>query len=315
MKKLEFDHITLKVVDATVALWRIIRGILLYFIGTVALTVAAYAVFALVFSTDVERRLRRENRTYEETLPDLQAREKLLSDAVESLQAKDNDIYDRMFHASAPSVDPMSSLEFLFASDTIPDHLLVSYTRDKSESLITRASEVDAAFERIVAAIADSSFVMPPMSMPLKDISYPQVGASVGSRMNPFLKAYVGHGGLDLIATRGSDVYAAADGVVAEGTGRSKTEGNKVVIAHKGGYYTVYSHLEDIKVSRGQKVKCGQKIGTVGMSGKSFAPHLHYEVRKDSLVVDPVNYFFASLEPLEYSNYLYMSVNTLQSMD
>lgn len=315
MRKKELDQFTHLVGEATHAVWHIVRNIVLYFIGTVALTAFAYTIFALVFSTDVERRLHRENKMYEKILPTLEPREQLLSDAIDVLEDKDNNIYDRMFHAAAPSLDPVSSLDFLFASDTIPDTKLVSYTRDKSDALLARVPEVDAAFGKIIRAIADSSFVMPPMSMPVKDLSYPQVGASCGSKMNPFLKAYVQHDGIDLVVNRGTDVYATAAGVVAEGTRRSKTSGNTVVIRHDGGYSTVYAHLDNVTVSRGQSVKRGQKIGTVGMTGKAFAPHLHYEVHKDSLVVDPVHYFFASVEPQDYANYLYMSVNTLQSMD
>ena len=65
----------------------------------------------------------------------------------------------------------------------------------------------------------------------------------------------------------------------------------------------------------GQTVKAGQQIGTVGMSGRSFAPHLHYELRLDGRTLDPVNYFFGSVGPAEYANMLYMSANTQQSMD
>lgn len=315
MKDQEFNNITMKVEEATHAVWRLVRNILLYFIGTVALTVAGYAVFAFVLSTDKERKLHKENRMYEQLIPELEARAEILSGAMDVLQSKDDGLYSQVFHSEAPSVDPMSSLDFLFASDTIPDTRLVSYTRDKSDILVSRASEVDAAFRKIISTIADSSFVMPPMSMPIKDISYPQVGASVGKRMNPFLKVYVQHSGIDMIATRGTDVYATADGVVAEGTGKSKSDGNMVVISHPGGYSTVYSHLDNVNVSRGQKVKRGQKIGTVGMTGKAYAPHLHYSVLKDGETVDPVHYFFASIAPEDYANYLYMSVNTLQSMD
>lgn len=315
MKKLEFNDITMKVEGATHAVWKLVRNILLYFIGTVALTVAGYAVFAFVFSTDVERKLHRENRMYERLIPELEERADVLAGAMDVLQSKDDGIYSQVFHSDAPSVDPMSSLEFLFASDTIPDHRLVSYTRDKSDRLIKQASEVDAAFLRIISTIADSSFVMPPMSMPIKDISYPQIGASTGRKMNPFLKVYVQHDGIDMIVSRGKDVYAAADGVVAEGTGRSKSAGNVVVINHAGSYSTVYSHLDNVTVSRGQRVRRGQKIGTVGMTGKAYAPHLHYSVLKDGEIQDPVHYFFASIAPEDYANYLYMSVNTLQSMD
>ena len=315
MKKLVFDELTLKIVDATHAAWRIIRNIVLYFIGTLALAVVLYAVFALVFSTDVERRLRRENRMYEKIIPTLEPRDEMISDAITNLQYKDNALYEQVFHSGAPSVDPMSSLDFLFASDTIPDGQLVSYASQKADKLSERASEVDAAFEKIVRTVADPSFVMPPMSMPLKDITYPQVGASKGRKMSPFLKAYVYHSGLDFLVGRGVAVYAAADGVVGDDPSRLRSEGNFVIINHKGGYSTCYSHLDNVLVSKGQRVKCGQKIGTVGMSGNSFAPHLHYEVLRDGVQVDPVNYLFATVDPEDYANVLYMSVNTLQSMD
>ena len=86
-------------------------------------------------------------------------------------------------------------------------------------------------------------------------------------------------------------------------------------IVHEGGYVSVYAHLESASVRRGQKVKAGQQIGTVGMSGNSFAPHLHYELRLDGKTLDPINYFFGSVTPSEYANMLYMSSNTQQSMD
>lgn len=83
---------------------------------------------------------------------------------------------------------------------------------------------------------------------------------------------------------------AAADGVVKEVTHSSKGLGNVVSIDHGNGYLTRYAHLENTQVSKGQKVTRGQKIGQVGMSGNSFAPHLHYEVFRDTLRMDPLNY-------------------------
>ena len=68
-------------------------------------------------------------------------------------------------------------------------------------------------------------------------------------------------------------------------------------------------------IMQGRKVKKGAKIGYVGVSGNSFAPHLHYEVIRDTTVLDPVNYFFASVSPDEYVNMLIMSASTGQSMD
>ena len=285
-----------------------------YLAATLAAAVLAYAVFAIFFSTDTEKALRREIRMYERLYPDLAPKAELIRDAVAGLQHKDNEIYEQVFHTSAPDLDPTGRLDFLFASDTIPDERLTSYARDKADSLLRLASGVDAAFVKIFEALEDSSLVRPPMKLPLRDVSFPQVGASIGSRLDPFFKAYVWHEGLDFIVLRGTPVYAAADGEVIS-SGSTKKSGNSVEIRHAGDYVTVYSHLESRGVRAGQTVKAGQQIGTVGMSGRSFAPHLHYELRLDGRTLDPVNYFFGSVGPAEYANMLYMSANTQQSMD
>ena len=78
---------------------------------------------------------------------------------------------------------------------------------------------------------------------------------------------------------------------------------------------TRYAHLADVDMRVGRKVKRGPRIGYVGVSGNSFAPHLHYEVMKDTLVLDPVNHFFASITPEEYLDMMIMAVSTGQSMD
>ena len=294
---------------------RTLLTLTVYLLLTFTLAVLVYLAFTLVFRTDTERRLRREIRMYERLYPGLEEREELLGDAIASLQHKDNEIYDLVFHSSgAPMLDPMDDQGRVSAIDTIPEWSLITYVRDKADSLLQRSKPVDEAFERIFRALSDSSLVLPPMTLPIADITYPQVGASYGRKINPFYKAYVYHEGLDLIVARGTPVLAAADGTVTSAS-RSKSMGNTVRIAHEGGYETVYAHMESINVYVGQIVKAGDRIGAVGMSGQAFAPHLHYEVRKDGIVKDPVGYFFASVSSEEYVNMLYMSVNTLQSMD
>ena len=73
--------------------------------------------------------------------------------------------------------------------------------------------------------------------------------------------------------------------------------------------------LADIEVKKGKRLKRGDKIGCVGVSGTSFAPHLHYEVIRDTVVMDPVNHFFASFNPEEYVNVMIMAATTGQSLD
>lgn len=137
----------------------------------------------------------------------------------------------------------------------------------------------------------------------------------MGEKINPFYKVKIMHNGLDLIAPAGDPVYATADGYVSDVTMSRKGLGNVVTINHGNGYVTRYAHLADIEVRKGRKVKTGTRIGYVGVSGNSFAPHLHYEVIRDTVVVDPVSHFFASVTPDEYVNMLIMSASTGQSMD
>jgi murein DD-endopeptidase MepM/ murein hydrolase activator NlpD len=97
------------------------------------------------------------------------------------------------------------------------------------------------------------------------------------------------HTGLDLRAPKGTPVWATADGtvVVAE---REGAYGRTVVVDHGGGYTTRYAHLRRIKVERGERVKRGEVLGTVGESGNAGGVHLHYEVLRDGRPVDPRPY-------------------------
>lgn len=310
----EFDHLTFEFRKASTDVWRWVRSGVIYMLGTLTLAVIAYVVLSLVFSTDLERRLRQENRMYRKIYSTLTPKVDLVEDAVASLQYKDNDIYEVVFRSKAPDVDPMAASAVINASDTIPERHLQTYTAAKADSLLAVALEVDASFDAIIRDLSTQDKAVPPMSMPVKDLSYLQVGASVGRRMNPFLKAYIHHSGLDLLAARGTPVVAAAGGTVKSAS-FSRSSGNTVRIEHDGGYETVYAHLESMKVHSGQKVRTGDLIGTSGMSGKASAPHLHYEVLRDGVSLDPVDHLFGSLSAEDYADYLYMSVNTLQSMD
>ena len=310
-----FDTESFHFGEAPRRIWRAVSTLLVYMLLTFTLAVLAYLAFALLFRTDTERRLKREIRMYEQLYPGLEERERLLGDAIAGLQHKDNDIYALVFHSGTPGLDPMAERDGLSAViDTIPDYRLSAWNHAKADSLMRCSAEVDSAFLRIFRALGDSAAVLPPMTLPVQDLSYPQVGASSGRKINPFYKAYVFHEGVDLLVPRGTTVLATADGTVLSAAS-SRSSGNTVRISHAGGYETVYAHLESMDVHAGQRVRLGQRLGAVGMSGQAFAPHLHYEVRRGGAATDPVGYFFASVSPEEYANMLYMSVNTMQSMD
>jgi murein DD-endopeptidase MepM/ murein hydrolase activator NlpD len=315
MSQYIFDKNNFRFKKVTRTVGSVLKTVLKYFIATVSLSVVCYIVFAFFFSTDKERQIRRENRMYQKMYPDMAKKERLLTDVVRGLQVKDNDIYEQIFHTDAPAIDPVNSTGILSDNDSIPDKDIVEYTEKKADLVLQDAARIDADFKDIFSKVGTEGYTMPPMTIPVEGITYAQVGASVGQKINPFYKVPVQHDGLDLLSSQEDPVYAAADGTVSDVEHSHKGLGNVVEINHGNGYVTRYAHLSDIVVSKGQHVIRGKRLGSVGVSGNSFAPHLHYEVYKDDVVQNPINYFFASLTPNEYANFMFMSVNTGQSMD
>ncbi len=98
------------------------------------------------------------------------------------------------------------------------------------------------------------------------------------------------HQGMDIAARVGANIVAAADGVVVYQGDEIGGYGNITVLAHKGGYFTVYAHADKNFTREGQRVFRGQVIATVGMTGRTYGPHLHFEVRKNGEAIDPEKY-------------------------
>ena len=96
------------------------------------------------------------------------------------------------------------------------------------------------------------------------------------------------HHGVDFKGKIGDPIVASAEGVIEKASYEGNW-GNRVIIAHKDGYHSLYAHMASMTVSAGQKVKMGEKIGTVGSTGQSTGPHLHFEIRKDGTRLDPLS--------------------------
>lgn len=135
-----------------------------------------------------------------------------------------------------------------------------------------------------------------------------------GYRIHPVYKVKKFHQGVDFPARVGTAIQASGDGVVAE-AGWHSGYGQCVRINHGYGYETWYAHMNKINVHAGEKLKKGQKIGEVGDTGLSTAPHLHYEVHYKGNPINPINFCMDKLTPLEYQS-LVNSANTAnQSLD
>lgn len=114
-------------------------------------------------------------------------------------------------------------------------------------------------------------------------------GFTLKGRMHP-IKGYCrAHKGVDFAAHTGTPVIAAADGIITQ-SGYNGDYGNKVTIKHSGGYQTVYAHLHRIKVRKGQRVKQREIIGTVGTTGLSTGPHLHFELISHGQHINPMSF-------------------------
>ena len=115
-----------------------------------------------------------------------------------------------------------------------------------------------------------------------------------GPRQNhPVLGGYADHDGVDIGASYGSNIWAAAAGTVIL-AGNYGGYGSCVMINHGNGYTTVYGHMSSISVTVGQSVSQGQVIGHVGSSGISSGPHLHFEIRSSATAtpIDPMSFSY-----------------------
>ncbi|WP_456406299.1 M23 family metallopeptidase [Caldithrix abyssi] len=125
----------------------------------------------------------------------------------------------------------------------------------------------------------------------LRPVIHGVISSGFGRRYHPVFKVIRFHEGVDISAPTHTPVFASADGVV-KFSGYNGGYGKMVVLDHKYGFQTRYAHLSKILVRRGQRVKRGEKIGEVGNTGISTAPHLHYEVLLHGKNLNPEHFFF-----------------------
>ncbi|MCB0794088.1 MAG: M23 family metallopeptidase, partial [Flavobacteriales bacterium] len=154
-----------------------------------------------------------------------------------------------------------------------------------------------------------------PAIQPVSNEDLTRVASGFGMRMHPIHKINKFHAGMDFTAPVGTTVNATGDGVVEFAGYATNGYGNHVIIDHGYGYHTLYGHLNDVDVRKGARIKRGDRIGTVGNTGLSAGPHLHYEVHKGHEPIDPANFYFNDLSPEEYALMLELSRNAGQSLD
>lgn len=317
MSKYKFNREQLKFVEDKRGIKGWIKIVLKYFIASLFLAVIYYFVFAFFVSTERERSLERETAIMEQEYEKLQQRAGVLDNTIKSLQQRDREIYRSIFNAEPPALATAREYDLFEGIDTTRMESIVKDSKTKLEVLEEGTKRINKSIEEIDLQMESlgKSITHIPSIIPIKDFAINQSGASVGKKVNPFYKTVVFHSGMDLLAATGTDVIAPADGVVEMVTKNGKKDGNTIVINHQNGYVTKYMTLGKISVWRRQKVNQGDVIAKVGSTGMSFAPHLHYEVWYNGEVMDPMNYFFATLTPEQFREMAIIVANTGQSMD
>jgi len=134
-----------------------------------------------------------------------------------------------------------------------------------------------------------------PTIAPVKTKDFIYVSSPYGWRDHPTEKQVLFHEGIDISANVGSEVFSTAQGRVVKVMYSKYGYGNRIVIKHAYGFETLYAHLGVINVKTGQWVRKNQLIGSVGNTGRSTGPHLHYEIHKNGEPRDPLGYFYTHI--------------------
>jgi len=198
---------------------------------------------------------------------------------------------------------------------------------NNSELIISANKRIDILQKRIIiqsksldeitALAKDKEKILAriPAIQPIKNEDLTRMASGFGYRSDPFTKVRKFHYGMDFTAPRGTPIYASGDGVVKRADGRASGYGNHIRIDHGYDYVSLYAHLYKYNVNVGQKVRRGDLIGYVGSSGRSVGPHLHYEVFKDNIRINPLNFYYGNLSTEEFNRLLSIASIENQSLD
>ena len=263
----------------------------------------------------------RELKNYEFQFELLENKMTQMEEVLANIEDRDNNIYRLYFEASPipkeqrtagfGGVNRYRNLEGFNNSDLIID------ATEKLEKLQKRLVIQSKSLDEITSLAKEKEKLLAaiPAIQPVSNEDLTRMASGYGWRSDPFTKVRKMHYGMDFTAPRGTPVYATGDGVVTRADNRSSGYGEHIRIDHGFGYMSLYGHLSKYKVRPGQKVKRGDLIGLVGSTGRSQAPHCHYEVWKDGNRINPINFYYGSLSADEYEALLHAASQENQSLD
>jgi len=292
-----------------------------YTVAILFASVIVLSLFGLFFDLPSEKVLKRENNQllnkYEILNKQLSEVENVLSE----IQDRDDNIYRVIFEANPipeairkagfGGINMYKELEGYENSD------IVINTSKKLDVIRRQLYIQTKSYEEVMemAGRKGEMWASIPAIQPIADKDVGRFASGFGYRIHPIYKTKKMHSGVDLAAPLGTKVHATGNGIVILANLSRGGYGKRILIDHGYGYKTLYGHLSKILVKSGQKVKRGDLIGEVGSTGRSTAPHLHYEVRKNNKAQDPINFYFNDLTPEEYDRMIEISSRPNQSFD
>jgi hypothetical protein len=296
-------------------------------------TLAVYVLVGLFFAGIIifvaytfidspkELNLKRENEQLKQQYALLNKDIDRLETVISDIERRDDDIYRVIFEAEPISdgvrrsgvggVNRYAHLKGFSNSD------LVVETSRRLDQVAKRLYIQSKSFDEVIKMAMNKEALLAaiPAIQPVANKDLKRLASGYGYRIDPIYKVRKMHWGTDFSAPLGTEIFATGDGRVDKVVNDRGGYGKHVLIDHGFGYQTLYGHMSQINVKRGQKLKRGDVIGLIGNTGKSTAPHLHYEVIKDDKKVNPANFFFNDLTPEEYDLMLEISSNANQSFD
>jgi murein DD-endopeptidase MepM/ murein hydrolase activator NlpD len=285
------------------------------FLGFVALLNTPY------FETPKDRLLTREIENLRLQYSILNKKLNQIDEVAANIEERDNNLY-RIYFNTAAIADKNDrsilekSLRYRELEGFNNSDLVINTTKriDKlSESLSNQSKSLDEIVK--LAKAKNNLLSAMPAIQPIRNENLKQMVSGFGYRSDPFTKVRKFHEGMDFTAKTGTPIFATGDGIVERADNTKSGYGNHIVIRHGFGYQTLYGHLSKYKCKAGQRVKRGDIIGYVGSTGRSEAPHLHYEVHKNGEVVNPLNFYYGNISAAEYVAISKLANQENQSLD
>lgn len=296
------------------------------FLSLVAIFLAAFVLLVVYLNlplveTPKEKALKRELTNMQLQYGMLNRKMDQIQDVLGNIEDRDNNIYRLYFEANPiPEEQRMAGFGGINRYRNLEGY-------DNSKLIMETSKRMDILTKQIVVQsrsldeIADLAkekeklLSAIPAIQPVRNENLRRIASGFGWRNDPFTKVKKFHYGMDFTARRGTPVYATGDGRVERADNRATGYGNHIRLNHGYGYTSLYAHLYKYNVRVGQRVKRGDLIGFVGSTGRSEAPHLHYEIYMDGERINPINFYYGNLSPEEFDQVLQQAQQENQSLD